>query len=200
MTRIVLSAAACAAWMVAAAAAPAAPPAPSAPPAARPAALVLAQATPAELRARRLLNRSFSDPALPGQERERRYLNPQPPQVLQPPDPLARQEREFRDAVRDPAARLGLPPNPTFTDPAPPPSSPLALPPEMGPVDRNSDGAISRSEYFRGRNRSVPAGPAGELRQQRLFERLDSRFRNADSDRDGYVTPQELQNYGNPRF
>lgn len=145
-------------------------------------------------------------PPLPG-DRPRRggqARDPLAPPPISIPDPLADRDRALKRMFEDPGRRLGLPAQPNLNVPSeaalPPPE--LNLPPELQRLDRNRDGAVSRDEYMRGHNRMVPAGPAGEARQRQIQERLDSRFREADRDRSGSVTPLELQDldhYGTPR-
>lgn len=142
---------------------------------------------------------------LPGDRAPRRggqLRDPLAPPPITLPDPLAERDRAIKRLFGDPGRRVGLPPQPNLNQPgeAAPPPAELTLPTEVQRLDRNHDGAVSRDEYFRGRTRMVPVGPAGDARQRQLQERLDSRFRDADRDRSGTVTPQELDQYGSPRF
>ena len=73
---------------------------------------------------------------------------------------------------------------------------------DLGPVataravDIDGDGAISQSEYFQGRSRLSNLGVKSGRNDQRRTQRLQSQFRNADSNRDGKVSPLELQSVG----
>ena len=64
-------------------------------------------------------------------------------------------------------------------------------------LDSDRDGFISRQEYFSGRS-SVTF--AGQARRRAALRRLDSRFRDADRNRDGRVSAGELEGLGNARF
>jgi hypothetical protein len=109
-------------------------------------------------------------------------------------DPLAK-------INRDPLARLGfgghvkLPQAPVApTAPAP------AFDPGVARLDTNNDGAVSREEYVRGNDRQFGTGGAGSARQRLYRERLSSQFGNADLNRDGMVSPEELQGIPGTRF
>ncbi len=66
--------------------------------------------------------------------------------------------------------------------------------------DRNSDGYISRKEYFAARGRAHRVGAAGNARRRAVGARLNSRFRAADRNRDGRISTDELNNIRNSRF
>lgn len=99
----------------------------------------------------------------------------------------------FGDPLHD---RMGLPEN-RLNDPDVPDGTQSTAPPAFDQrtleLDRDRDGAISREEYFQGKTRNVTPGFRGERRHQRVLDRLDTQFRKADRDRDGKVTPAELQ-------
>ena len=90
--------------------------------------------------------------------------------------------------------KLGLPEN-RLEDPHAPaaPTAPSRFDPGTSRLDSDRDGAISRQEYFQGNTRAITPGFRGEQRHRQGQERLDSQFRNADRNRDGKVTPAELQ-------
>ena len=109
-------------------------------------------------------------------------------------DPLAK-------INKDPLARLGfgshvkLPSAPVApTAPAP------AFDPGVARLDSDNDGAVSRDEYVRGNDRQFGTGGAGSARQRVFRERLSSQFGNADLNRDGKVSPEELQSIPGTRF
>jgi hypothetical protein len=113
-------------------------------------------------------------------------------------DPQQEIDRARRRLYDDPLHRLGVPEN-RFEDPhAPdaPRTAPPAFDPGVSRLDNDRDGAISREEYFQGRTRLITPGFRGEQRQRRHQERLDSRFRDADRNRDGKITAEELQRSG----
>lgn len=103
---------------------------------------------------------------------------------------------------RDPTRVLGLPSNEVNRQrPSNAPSAaPAAQDPAMAQLDVNGDGAISRSEYFQGRSRSTSLGYRSGTANQRQNQRLRSQFRDTDFNRDGKVTPDELQARGVGRF
>ena len=101
----------------------------------------------------------------------------------------------------DPMRRLGLPENRIFEQNAPETTSaPPTLQPGVVEMDRDKNGAISREEYFQGRGRFMTPQQRGSSRGRRAVNRLDSQFRNADRNRDGIVTPEELEQSGGGRF
>ncbi len=68
--------------------------------------------------------------------------------------------------------------------------------------DLNGDGVISADEYSAVHMRAAPADPtaADAARRRTLMERFSSRFRAADRNGDGRVTPDELNADPNARF
>lgn len=107
-------------------------------------------------------------------------------------------QREIDGATRrlyeDPLHKHGAPEN-RLDDPRTPDSASGAPHFDSGVrrLDDNRDGAISRQEYFQGRSRMVAPGLRGDDRLRRQQERLNSQFRDADRNRDGKVTPDELR-------
>lgn len=99
---------------------------------------------------------------------------------------------------RDQSAVLGLPSNVIRQPSRPnvPVVAPVTLAPVVSHLDADGDGAISQSEYFQGRSRLSNIGVKSDRNSQRRTQRLQSQFRNADSNRDGKVSPLELQSVG----
>ena len=107
-------------------------------------------------------------------------------------------QQEIDGATRrlydDPLRKYGVPEN-RRGDPRAPDSASTAPGFDYGVrrLDDNRDGAISRQEYFQGRARMVAPGLQGNERLRRQQERLNSQFRDADRNRDGKITPDELR-------
>ncbi|MHA1108842.1 MAG: hypothetical protein ACTSQV_06970, partial [Alphaproteobacteria bacterium] len=117
------------------------------------------------------------------------------------PDPQARLRIALRRLNADPMLRLGysanVPQMPHEETPKP------VVPPifeQFSAMDRNGDGDISRGEYMSARTRLLPAGPTGDSRRRSQSARLNSRFRGVDSNKDGRITPEELEGLRNLRF
>lgn len=117
------------------------------------------------------------------------------------PDPTERLRIALRKLNADPMLRLGY----TGNVLAPPEAK--AAEPVVTPVferyigiDANGDGEISRPEYMRGNARFIAVGPRGDARRRAYTARLKSRFRGADRNNDGRITPQELEGLRNFRF
>ncbi len=84
-------------------------------------------------------------------------------------------------------------------------ANPLPEPPGLSEtvipkLDQNHDGAISRQEYMLKRQRPTTAGSQGTAIQVRRFERLNSRFRSADRNRDGKLSGPEIDAMKGRRF
>jgi len=130
---------------------------------------------------------------LPWEKRAREILEPKLPDNENPLD------RQFQQNLK----RLGLPPQPpldTGADEAPaepPPGLSTVIVPQM---DSNHDGYVSRDEYFANRGRGRTAGSVGTQHYLQRQNRMDSRFRNADRNRDGRLSPEEIDEIGNARF
>lgn len=98
---------------------------------------------------------------------------------------------------------IGLPNQPKLdiTRDAPPLEEPPGLSETVIPkLDQNRDGVVSRQEYMLKRQRSPTAGSAGTASQVRRFERMNSRFRGADSNRDGKLSGPEIDAMKGRRF
>ena len=98
---------------------------------------------------------------------------------------------------------IGLPNQPKLdiTRDAAPPAEPPGLSETIIPkLDANHDGVVSRQEYMLSRQRSPTAGSQGTARQVRRLERLNSRFRAADNNRDGRLSGPEIDAMKGRRF
>jgi hypothetical protein len=114
-------------------------------------------------------------------------------------------ERLNRDPMakinRDPLERLGfgrhvrLPGAPRTAQPSAP-----TFDPGVSRLDADGDGLVSRDEYVQGNNRQFAIGGANPTRQRVYRQRLNSQFGYADQNRDGKVSPQELQSVRGARF
>ncbi len=101
----------------------------------------------------------------------------------------------------DPLRKLGEPENKLpGPNTAPGAAPPATLQRGVVELDRDNNGSISREEYFRGRTPFMTPQDRVSNRGRRMMDRLDSQFRNADRNRDGKVTAEELQQGGGRRF
>ena len=100
----------------------------------------------------------------------------------------------------DPARALGLSPNPSFRDTAGPTTAPLEFAPNVSLLDSDGDGAVTRDEYFRARQRFIPPGSRNLSRAQQANRRFVMQFRALDANNDGRVTPDETAPYPDARF
>ena len=132
-------------------------------------------------------------------ERDLQKFYNQDRKVLQPRLRNPAQEA-LRKLRRDPLARLGLPGNQAPLPENAPANEEPVFSPFAADYDRNGDGAVTREEYFSKQRRQFGVGAGSASRQQRALRRLYSQFRNADIDRDGKVTAQELNSLPGVRF
>ena len=98
---------------------------------------------------------------------------------------------------------LGLPTQPKLdiTKDAQPLPEPPGLSEAVIPrLDSNRDGVVSQQEYMVGRQRPATAGGQGTLQHVRRVQRLNSRFRAADSNRDGRLSASEIDAMKGRRF
>jgi hypothetical protein len=108
-------------------------------------------------------------------------------------------DRNFRESLR----KLGLPDQPSpdqgrETEPEPePPGLSRSVMPQL---DGDRDGYVSRGEYFSSRQRAPMVGNQGTQRHLQRRERIDSRFRAADRNRDGRLSPAEIDEMEGRRF
>jgi hypothetical protein len=116
--------------------------------------------------------------------------------------PQSAADKARRTVFRDPTRVLGLPSNKITkpNQPNAPVVAPVTLAPAVSHLDSDGDGSVSRAEYFQGRSRLTNFGVKTGRNNQRRTKRLQSQFRRADSNRDGKVSPLELQAVGNGRF
>lgn len=133
-------------------------------------------------------------PPLPWEKRAQEFLRPKLPSQENPV------EKQFQENLR----RLGLPRQPALGGnrgqtraAAPPPGLSSTIIPRM---DANRDGFVSRNEYFTNRSRGRQAGDMGMRRYMQRQERLDSRFRAADSNGDGRLSDTEIDAVRDVRF
>jgi hypothetical protein len=98
---------------------------------------------------------------------------------------------------------LGLPTQPQLdtTKNAKPLPEPPGLSEAVIPrLDSNRDGVVSRDEYFTGRRRPATTGTEGTNQHVRRMQRLNSRFRAADRNRDGRLSGTEIDAMKGRRF
>lgn len=84
-------------------------------------------------------------------------------------------------------------------------AKPLPEPPGLSEtvipkLDENRDGVVSRQEYMLKRQRPSTAGSQGTASQVRRLERLNSRFKSADRNRDGKLSGPEIDVMKGRRF
>jgi hypothetical protein len=84
-------------------------------------------------------------------------------------------------------------------------AKPLPEPPGLSEtvipkLDQNRDGVVSRQEYMLKRQRAATAGSQGTATKVRRLQRLNSRFRGADSNRDGKLSGSEIDAMKGRRF
>ena len=142
--------------------------------------------------------RGYKDPLAPKVSPTDRRVN----KFLNRGVPETRTDRAARRLFDDPMRKLGLPEN-RLNDPnASTGGSPTEpkFDPGVARLDADRDGSISRAEYFRGRSRLVSPGRNATQRSRSQQRRLESRFRRADTNGDGLVSPAELKARGGPRF
>lgn len=122
-----------------------------------------------------------------------KFFNQGIPRVENPID------RNIKESLR----KLGLPdqPSPDQGREAEPEAEPPGLSQSVMPrLDSNDDGYVSRDEYFSSRQRVPTVGIQGTQRYLHRRERLDSRFRAADRNRDGRLSPDEIDGMEGRRF
>lgn len=122
-----------------------------------------------------------------------RFLNRGVPKVENPID------KRINEGLRS----LGLPTQPQLdiTKDAQPLPEPPGLSESVLPrLDTNRDGTVSQQEYLFGRQRPSVAGQQGTLNHVRRSQRLNSRFREADKNRDGRLSAPEIDAMKGRRF
>lgn len=131
---------------------------------------------------------------LPNQGDVDRALNPKLPEYE---NPLEKRIREGLETV-------GLPPQPKLNPDSAGEEAPVVEPglseSVLPRLDTNRDGFVSRSEYFSGRQRNTVAGSQGTSRALARQRRFDSRFRGADRNGDGKLSPTEIDAMKGRRF
>ncbi|MEX2455295.1 MAG: EF-hand domain-containing protein [Rhodospirillaceae bacterium] len=108
-------------------------------------------------------------------------------------------DRNIREGLRT----LGLPDQPqldTTIDSGPAPEPPGLSDTVLPELDANGNGYISRDEYFSARQRAPVVGGRGTERHLHRRDRMDSRFRTADSNRDGRLSAEEIDAMEGRRF
>lgn len=129
----------------------------------------------------------------PWEKDANKFFNQGLPKVDNPID------RRIREGLR----KLGLPdqPEPDTGRQTEPEAEPPGLSQTVLPrLDRDGDGSVSRSEYMGSRQRPAVAGQRGIQMHLQRQERLDSRFRAADRNRDGRLTGEEIDEMEGRRF
>lgn len=114
-----------------------------------------------------------------------RFLHPEPPKFVNPID------KDIRDAIRK--LGLGKQPNPLGNDDAKAPEPAPGLSAEVLPkLDGNRDGYLSEKEYIGGRIPAPTAGVGNPRRRVEEYRRYGARFRAADRNGDGRLSPSEI--------
>lgn len=122
-----------------------------------------------------------------------RFFNGGLPKVENPID------RRIKEGLKS----LGLPNQPQLDitgETAPLPEPPGLSQSVIPRLDTNRDGEVSQQEYLLGRQRPGTAGRQGTARQVYRAQRLNSRFRAADRNRDGRLTGDEIDAMQGRRF
>lgn len=112
-------------------------------------------------------------------------------------------ENPIDKRIQEGLRSLGLPAQPKLDTSGE--SAPLPEPPGLSQtviprLDTNRDGTVSRQEYLLGRQRPGTAGSQGTMRNVHRAQRLNSRFRAADRNRDGRLTGPEIDAMKGRRF
>ena len=145
-------------------------------------------------------NQGIADPnarvIMPWEKNLQKFYGRQNPAL-----PSTTTDRVLRRLNRDPMARLGYEPNrpPPTASQDTAPAAPT-FEPGIAQLDTNLDGAVSRDEYFRGRDRRFAIGDNSPTRRRVYLQKLDSRFGYADQNGDGKVSPEELSSIPGARF
>ncbi len=129
----------------------------------------------------------------PWEQKTDRFLNRGVPKVENPID------RRINEGLRS----LGMPTQPKLDitqDAAPLPEPPGLSQTVLPRLDANRDGQVSQQEYRFGRDRPGVAGERGTLNHLRRTQRLNSRFRAADRNRDGRLSAPEIDAMKGRRF
>ncbi|MGB0631750.1 MAG: hypothetical protein ACPGRZ_13755 [Alphaproteobacteria bacterium] len=116
---------------------------------------------------------------------------------------LPKIENPIDKRINEGLKRLGLPPQPKLdiTGETVPQEQPPGLSETVMPtLDQNRNGFVSRDEYMRSRRGLLHAGRRGAEYHIRRDQRFDSRFRDADRNRDGRLSPDEIDRMKGRRF
>ena len=116
---------------------------------------------------------------------------------------LPKIENPIDKRINEGLKRLGLPPQPKLdiTGDLVPQEEPPGLSSSLMPtLDQNRNGFVSRDEYMRSRRGLLHADRRGAEFYIRRGERFDSRFRAADTNRDGRLSPTEIDRMQGQRF
>ena len=112
-------------------------------------------------------------------------------------------ENPIDKRINEGLRRLGLPPQPKLdiTGEEIPQTEPPGLSQTVLPrLDTNRDGYVSRQEYVSSRQRVGTVGRRGTQHHVHRNQRIDARFRAADRNRDGRLSPDEIDQIKGPRF
>ena len=116
---------------------------------------------------------------------------------------LPKIENSIDKRINEGLKRLGLPPQPKLdiTGETVPQEEPPGLSETVMPgLDQNRNGFVSRDEYMRARRGLRHAGRRGAEFYVHRGQRFDSRFRAADRNRDGRLSPDEIDRMKGRRF
>lgn len=116
---------------------------------------------------------------------------------------LPKVENPIDKRIQEGLKSIGLPKQPeldTTRDAEPLPEPPGLSETVIPRLDQNRDGVVSRQEYMLKRQRPATAGSQGTSVKVRRLERLNSRFRSADRNRDGKLSGPEIDAMKGRRF